>query len=76
MTLKKCPCGRYPNKLAIEAGSSCKWAFVYGDCCGSWLVEFKANCKDLDSEEIYDLAVDVWNDNPRSKKLEKVLGNS
>lgn len=68
MNLKKCPCGKYPDELVIEAGNCCKWSFVYGNCCGSWLVEFRSDCKDLDSEEIYGLAVDAWNYNPRGEQ--------
>ena len=65
MKLKKCPCGKTPEKLSIMEGSTAKWAFVGGHCCGEWLVEFRTNYLDLESDECYDLAVAAWNRNGR-----------
>ena len=75
MKLKKCPCGKTPEKLSIMEGSTAKnahmegstakWAFVGGHCCGEWLVEFRTNYLELDSDECYDLAVAAWNRNGR-----------
>ena len=61
MKLKKCPCGKTPEKLSIMEGSTAKWAFVGGDCCGDWLVEFNTHYCELGSDECDDLAVDAWN---------------
>lgn len=64
--LKPCPCGETPTKLFItDAGQGGKWAYVYGDCCGAWEIEFRTEYNALDSDECYRLAIEDWNDAPR-----------
>jgi len=64
--MKKCPCGKHPTELVVvDAGQGSKWAFVYGDCCGEWHIEFRTMYHDLDSNECMALALDAWNEAPR-----------
>ena len=46
--LAACPCGKTPNKLHIAEGNTCKYAFVYGDCCGEWNIEFRTDYFKID----------------------------
>ena len=64
--LKACPCGKTPGLLSITEGSTAKWAFVSGGCCGDWLVEFRTGYNDLSSMELYELAEIAWNEMPRA----------
>ena len=64
--LKPCPCGKTPTNLCVIEGSSCKFAFVTGNCCGEWHVEFRTDYTDLDSDECYGLAVSAWNETVRA----------
>lgn len=51
-TLATCPCGKTPKELSVEdANQGGKWAFVSGDCCGEWKIEFRTNYADLQSDE-------------------------
>ena len=60
--LKKCPCGETPMELHIsDAGQGGKWATVSGACCDEWMIEFRTNYHDLDTDECMDLAIDAWN---------------
>ncbi len=62
MELRRCPCGIYPNELnVIDAGQGGKWAYVMGDCCGEWTIEFRLCYHELDSEEGLALATEDWN---------------
>jgi len=64
--IKKCPCGKAPDRLYIaSAGQGGKWAYTYGDCCNVWEIEFRAEYKDLDSKECMGLAIEAWNEAPR-----------
>lgn len=65
--LKPCPCGKTPKKVYVEEGQSCKWAMVYGDCCGEWNVEFRTQYLKIGSEELHKFAVEEWNEAPRGK---------
>lgn len=64
--LKRCPCGVIPKELAITGNSNfVKYAYVYGDCCGEWEIEFRTQYKDLESDECMALAIKAWNEAPR-----------
>ena len=68
--LKKCPCGKTPEALDIETcdgNMNPKWAFVTGDCCGMWSVEYRNQYADIGSDEAMLKAVAAWNDAPRSE---------
>ena len=67
MKLQKCPCGQIPTDLNIEEGSSCKYGFASGDCCGEWLIEFRTEYQKLNSKKCKDLAKNAWNGALRSK---------
>lgn len=61
-----CPCGKTPTELGIyDANQGSKWAFVNGNCCGEWMIEFRTNYTALDSDECKKLARDAWNASPR-----------
>ena len=61
--LKPCPCGKTPENVSVYPGNTCKWAYVTGDCCQEWHLEFRTYFKD--GEELMRLAVEAWNEGPR-----------
>ena len=63
--LKHCPCGKTPERLIIEPGLSCKYAWACGSCCNEWSVEFRTDYKEIGSDACMALAVEAWNLNPR-----------
>ncbi len=66
--LKPCPCGKIPTELHIsDAGQGGKWANVCGNCCDEWMLEFRTDYNNLDSDECMKLAVDWWNDAGRGE---------
>ena len=60
MNLKPCPCGKIPNSLLI-ADNGAKWAYVFGDCCNEWHIEFRTSYNPIDSDECMKLATEAWN---------------
>lgn len=60
-----CPCGKTPDRLVICESYSCKWAWVSGNCCSEWNVEFRTKYYKIDSPECMDLAIREWNSAPR-----------
>ena len=62
--LKKCPCGKRPTSLGIMDGG--KYAYVSGDCCGEWMVEF-FNDQDIRSAKCMEFAIEAWNKAPREE---------
>lgn len=64
-SLNVCPCGKVPVSLFISPGGSCKRAYVCGECCGEWNIEFRTQYHELDSAECEDLAREAWNDATR-----------
>lgn len=65
--LVPCPCGKTPTRLHVnDAGQGMRWAHVAGNCCGDWELEFRTEYNALDSEKCYQLAVERWNEAPRS----------
>lgn len=56
MTLKRCPCGKIPNSLLITEGYNVKWAWVSGDCCNEWNIEFRTNYFRIDTPQCMALA--------------------
>lgn len=69
--LNKCPCGKIPNFLLISDNGA-KWAYVYGDCCAEWHVEFRTLYNPTDSNECMELAIEAWNQATRSPLEEKL----
>jgi hypothetical protein len=64
--IKSCSCGRLPDSLIItDNGQGTKYANVAGNCCGEWMIEFRANYNDLNSEKCMQLAASAWNNAPR-----------
>ena len=69
--LKPCPCGQIPDSLNIyDANQSGKYAFVQGNCCGEWLIEFRTDYEPLDSEKCMESAIQAWNDTSRGVAIE------
>ena len=64
-----CPCGEYPNELAVvENGQGTKWLIVSGDCCSEWSIEFRNNYAPIDSNECRTNALMAWNAAPRKEQ--------
>ena len=60
-----CPCGKTPTGLYVTETRSVKWAFVYGECCGDWHIEFRTNY--TEGDELMKHATEAWNNAPRAK---------
>lgn len=58
--LKPCPCGETPKSLRIADNGS-KWAYVSGDCCNEWNIEFRTHYHRIETNECMALAVEAWN---------------
>lgn len=68
---KACPCGKIPTELEIYSEDpSDKWAYVSGDCCDQWVINFRKNYLFLDSSECIELAGEAWN---TAKRVEQDL---
>jgi len=65
--LLSCPCGQIPSSLYISEGQCSKWAYVSGNCCNEWNIEFRTQYLALDSEECMKLAIEEWNDATRAR---------
>lgn len=71
--LLACPCGKVPTELGIaDANQGGKWAFVHGDCCGEWMIEFRTDYNPLESDECKRLAREAWNSAPRSNLTDRL----
>ena len=66
--LKPCPCGAVPILLNVNSDGG-KWAYVSGDCCGQWEIEFRLQYAKADSDEANRRAAAAWNDAPRDAAL-------
>ena len=62
--IKPCPCGKTPTKLSVKETLSGKWAYVEGNCCGDWIIEYRNGY--ATGKEQYTLAVEAWNEAPRA----------
>jgi len=70
MTIKPCPCGKTPAEIAVyDLNQGGKWAAAVPDCCGEWMIEFRTNYLNAESDECKQLALDAWNDAPRNPAL-------
>lgn len=58
--LKPCPCGETPDKLHIIGDPGDKWGYVCGDCCDSWIVEYR-NGYETEPSAMMALAIEAWN---------------
>ena len=64
--LARCPCGKVPMSLSIDADcTKPKWARVAGTCCSEWWVEFRNQYHEIMSAESFALAKKAWNEAPR-----------
>lgn len=63
--LLACPCGRPIDDLFVsDAGQCGKYMNVSGNCCGEWMIEFRANY--ATGDELMALAREAWNSAPRA----------
>lgn len=67
--LKPCPCGKTPDYLGVNDGETYRWKRAFGDCCSEWEIEFRVDRGDS-ANEIYQLAVEAWNEKPRKAEQE------
>ena len=62
--LRPCICGATPTTLYITESTTCSYNWCACGSCEDWSLEFHNKCKTDD--ELYALAVEVWNDAPRA----------
>lgn len=61
-TLKPCPCGKTPEKLCVNDGSTFRWREVSGDCGCGWMFEARINTmREGSDEQDYAECVEAWN---------------
>lgn len=68
--LKPCPCGEIPESLCTNSGSESatpKWAYVSGNCCNMWEVEYRTGYADITTDAGMQIAIVAWNAAPRGK---------
>lgn len=66
VNLQPCPCGRTPTRLSVEADHDRpKWAYVSGNCCGEWSIEYRNAYTMLNTPEADKIAMQAWNRAPR-----------
>jgi len=63
--LKKCPCGKIPEKLMICANENKKIGEAYCPHCQTWGVEFRSNNLKFNHPEVVRVARETWNLAPR-----------
>ena len=69
-SLKPCACGKTPENLCIMDGSTYRWRYVSGICCGEWQIEARVDRADrTDTEAIEAECVRAWNDAPRASTM-------
>ena len=59
--LFKCPCGKMPSELHISEGATLTYAFVSGNCCNEWMIEFRTDKHTPHSAESMNNALEAWN---------------
>ena len=60
--LKPCPCGKTPERLCIDAGSTFRWRQVSGDCGCGWMFETRVDTmRKADAEKDYEECAEEWN---------------
>jgi hypothetical protein len=59
-----CPCGQHPEDLMINLPQGAKYGQVAGNCCGDWILEFKAGYP-KSNEHLVQIASQAWEDAPR-----------
>ncbi len=70
MKIKPCPCGEMPETLHVQDGSTYRWRYITGSCCGEWMLEVRVPC-DKRPAEIYRKCVEAWNTAPRATDEDK-----
>lgn len=64
--LARCPCGKVPESLHIQDGSTYRWRYVTGNCCGEWILEARVSpLEDGETEE--SRCEKWWNSAPRGE---------
>ena len=60
--LKPCPCGKTPERLILNQGSTFRWRYVSGDCGCGWEFEYRVNTmRPASDEKDYEECVEGWN---------------
>lgn len=71
--LQACPCGQVPAALGVASHEARpKYAYAFGECCGEWHIEFRADYAELGSPEMLARAGDAWNNTQRNARLESM----
>ena len=70
--LRVCPCGEVPENLVVEIQSNGKYGYVFGTCCGQWLIEFR-NGMSKEPETTAKRAQAAWTAGPRGVPIDQVV---
>ena len=64
--LKRCPCGKVPERVSItDQGSGSRYRVGIPNCCDEWMFEFRCDYQHQGTPEELTLAEDAWNNMPR-----------
>jgi len=66
--LMPCPCGKTPEKLAIQEGSTYRWRIISGDCCNHWMIESSRIDYMATDEDVEKQCINDWNESDRGEK--------
>ena len=66
--LAPCPCGQVPSRLIVQCEYRAKYAYVGGDCCDEWQIEFRNNYEPPGSAASIALARAAWTKAPRRQE--------
>ena len=67
MSLAPCPCGRPLEELFIAPGSTDRWRYVTGNCCGEWMIEVRVSPL-KEGETVESRCEQGWNNAPRANE--------
>ena len=66
MKLSPCPCGKTPTDLTIQEGSTYRWRYISGNCCGEWMIESSRIEYPATDEQIKEQCANDWNEAQRA----------
>ena len=64
-----CPCGKTPTEIKVYLlTQGDKWGIAVPNCCGEWMIEFRADYIQPEEAECQERALAAWNAAPRTNE--------